>query len=188
MGLFNNTNNYDPYTPQVDRKRLLIVVGLGLGVLVAISLMLMVIFNGGNKDAYMRMLVHQQELQTLTDSSQKRIRSSDLAKINSSAALLLSSDSTALNMQLDKRYGEKTVPADFRKNNQDTTIESKLKQAELLNKFDTTYRNLLIAKINAIVPEAEPLKNEGNREFNVAVQTAIKNLQEIRSQLEALSL
>ena len=191
MDLFNlNQNtNANPYAPQVDRKRLFIMIGLGVGILVIIVVLLMTVFSGGSKDNYLRLLVRQQELQTLTDGSQKRVRSAALAKINSDSTLLLSSDGVALLGQLSKKFGEKNVSSDFRKAEADTTTTDKLKEAELLNKFDVVYRNILLDKINKLIALAEQSKQDiGGKEFTTAIDTFSKNLTSIRTQLQALNL
>jgi hypothetical protein len=189
MNLFNLTENENYNEPRFDRRRLLLMIGGGIAILTIISILLMFFFTDGSKDNLMRIMVKTQELQTLTDASQKRIKSAELAKVNSDANLLLSSDNVALTAQLQKKYSQTGIPADFRKSEADTTTNAALTEAELLNKFDISYRNTLIAKLNSLLPLATQTKNDiGGKEFGGAMDTFIKNLQAIKKQLEALSL
>lgn len=188
MNLFNPTGD-DPYRQPIDRKKLLLVIGLGIGVAIGIALFFMIFFSSSNKDDFQRVVARTQELQTLTDGSQKRVRSAELAKVNSDATLLLSSDATILTTQLQKKFGEKTLSQDIKKAVTDNTIANRLTQAELLNKFDITYRNVLLEKLNQLIPLAEASrKNNGGREFTTIMDTFVKNLKAIRSQLEELNL
>lgn len=188
MNLFNPTNT-DTYRQPVDRKKLLLVIGLGLAVALGIALFLMTFFGSGNKDEFQRVVARAQELQTLTDASVKRIRSSELAKANSDATLLLSSDATALSTQLQKKFNEKTVSNDIKKATADATITTRLSQAELLNKFDVTYRMVLLEKLNQLIPLAEKSRNNnGGKEFRATMDTAVKNFKAIRTQVEAVSV
>jgi hypothetical protein len=185
---FFKSNSNDPYAPAVDRKKVFLVAGVGLALIVAIILFVMSL-GGGAKDTYMSMLVRHQNLLTIIEDSQNRIRSGALAKVNSEAILLFTSDSVALQDQLKKKFSEDKLTDDAKKRAAEPTIEQKLTDAELLDKFDVTYRNLVREQINKLMVAAlEVQDSTGGKTFLEVMDKYVNDLQTIDNQLSELSL
>ena len=179
----------DPYGPQIDRKRVALIFGGGIVLLLLVLFGLISLLTNDHKDEYLRLVAHEQNLSAVVQSSQKRIRSGDLAKVNSDASLLLSTNSVALVDQLQKRFGEKGINSDILKRESDATLDEKLKSAELLDKFDITYRNIIRQKISDLNKEALGLRDAiGGKEFTTTINDFLTDIKTIDNQLKNLSL
>lgn len=191
MSLFtqNQQVNPDPYKNPVDRKRVVIFGGVIAAVVIGAMLFLVSLMIGHPKEDLMTFIAHEEDLQKIIHSSQKRIRSADLAKVNSDADLLLSTASASLRTQLVDRYGEKAPTTDIIKRARDTTVEDTLKQAELLSKFDNTYIKMVRKKLNALIAEARTVKQSvGGDSLNQVVDGVRNDLSTIDNQLNKLNL
>lgn len=179
----------DPYGPQIDRKRVALIFGSGILVLLLVIFAFISLLTNDHKGEYVRMVAHEQNLSSVVQGAQKRIRNGELAKVNSDAGLLLSTNSVALVGQLQKRFGEKGVTADILKQEADATIEEKLKSAELLDKFDITYRNVIRQKISELNKEAVQLRDAiGGKEFTAVIDKLLADIKTIDTQLKDLTL
>ena len=183
------TGFVDPYAPQVDKKRVIIAGSLIGAVLLGLLLLLFTILTGNSKDEYMTMIVHHNNLKSLVAESQKRVKSSDLEKINSDANLQLTTQSVTLTEQLQKKFKAKGVNSSFAKKLADTTTASKLTEAELLDKFDITYRKIVRDKIAQLITEAIKMRDDiGGKEFTQTMNNYIKDMKTLDSRLNELSL
>lgn len=188
FGFKNPDTVPDPYAQPVDRKRIFLVIGLIVAVLLSGFLLFSVLSSSGKGD-FVALIAKVKSLQTVTEDSQKRVRSSELAKINSELSLLLSTDGNAMVIQLQKRFGQEELTSDETKAGIDPALEKKLTDGELLNKFDFTYQNIMRQKIAEMILSAEELKDSiGGKEFNTAMDTFINNLKAVNSQLEKLNV
>ena len=172
-----------------NRTMLYLVIGLGAAMVIALILFVLSVLGGSGRSDITTLTVRADNLQALAEASQKRIKSQDLGSINVDTNLLTSSDSTKLHSILLKKFGIKNVPSNIIKNELDTDSDQKLKDAELLNKFDLAYRQLLRDKIASVLTLARKIQAEtGDKNVNQAVATIITNLTTIDKQLAALSL
>ncbi len=190
MGFFKNTDTTpDPYANPVDRKRIFLVIGLIGAILISVFIILSTVLSGGSKGEFTTLIAKTQSLHKTADESQKRIRNRELAKINSDFTLLLSTDSNAMMQQLQKKFGDKQLSEDSKKQAVDSTLAKKLTDAELLNKFDITYQNIMRQKIGEMLTSAQKVRKDiGGKEFIAVMDTFISNLKTITTQLEKVNL
>lgn len=190
MGFFKNADSVpDPYANPGNRKAKILVIGLIAVVLIGIGTLLVALLGSGGKEEYMALIGKASSLQKTADESQKRIRDRNLAKINSEYTLLLGTDVNAMMQQLQKKFGEKQISENAKKQATDSTIAKKLNDGELLNKFDFAYQNIMRQKIAEMLTSAQKVKNEvGGKDFTAVMDTFINNLKAINKQLEELNL
>lgn len=181
-----NTNPYGPQGPNF-RKIILFSI-LGFIVLVTILLVMNTILSAP-KDSFMVFLGREQFLSETVTGSQKRIRSGDLAKLNSDSTLLLSSDNVALQAQLKQKFHQDKLDDATKKQQTDATVATRLKSAELLDRFDVTYRTILLEKIDQLLATAPGVRDSlGGNDFKTVMNKYISDLRSIENQLDALSL
>ncbi len=190
MGFFKNTDTVpDPYANPVDRKRIFLVIGLIGAILIGVFIVLSTVLGSGSKGEFTTLIAKTQSLHKTADESQKRIRNRELAKINSDFTLLLSTDSNAMMGQLQKKFGDKQLSEDSKKQAVDATLAKKLTDAELLNRFDIAYQNIMRQKIGELLASAQKARKDvGGKEFMAVMDTFISNLKTINTQLEKLNL
>jgi len=181
-----NTNPYGPQGPNFRKIILFSVLGF---ILLVIILLVMNTILSAPKDSFMTFLGREQFLSDTVAGSQKRIRSGDLAKLNSDSTLLLSSDNVALLAQLQKKFNQTKLDDTTKKQQVDATVATSLKSAELLDKFDVTYRNILLEKIDQLLATAPSVRDSlGGNDFKAVMNKYINDLRSIESQLDALNL
>ncbi|MGD8373833.1 MAG: hypothetical protein PVI21_03165 [Candidatus Woesebacteria bacterium] len=187
---FFRSDSLDPYGPTYDRKKIFIAAGLLAAVILG-AIMLILSMGNGSRGAYMSMLARHDALQTTIDDSQKQIKSSALAKVNSDASLLLSSHGLALDEQLKSKFGESKLSDSATKEGDSIIAEitEKLSSASLLDKFDVTYRNIIQQQITLLMNESLDVKNQaGGKTFSADMDSYFNDLKSIDNQLNALSL
>lgn len=183
-----DTNAYpDPYANPPDRKKVILVFALGGALLISLILFALTLFAGDPKGDYMKMLAQHENLVTTVEESQPRIRNTQFSKVNSSAALLLAGDSVTLSEQLKKKFGVDKLGDDAKKRAADPTIAEDLQEAVLLDKFDVTYRNILLIQLNDLILQAAEVQDAaGGKELRAVLDKYIEDLKAIATQLDAL--
>lgn len=142
------------------------------------------LLNGNTKNDLVLLAAKESSFATLANESQKSIRSPDLATANSNAAILLTSDTA----NLLNVTGAKKLDGGLVKQQADTNGE-RLKQALLLDKFDTIYRQVVLEKAGALTTETQTLKGKVNdKKSRVALDQILTNLDSITKQFTAVQL
>lgn len=173
-----------PKTGSNNQMQRLLVIGVIVAVLLGGGLLVFNLLQGSSKNDLTLLAVRENSLLTLANNSTKSIRDPDLATANSDATILLTSDVASIN----SNTGTKKLPDDLVKKEADTNSDN-LKQASLLNRFDTTYRQLVIQKVEALISEAQTVKATlSNKSSLGAVNQTLVNLQSIDKQFSQLQL
>lgn len=163
--------------------RLYIIVGVIVAILLGAGVLLLAITSGNAKTDLNLLAARENSLLTLATSSQKNIQDPDLATANSNATILLTSDvATILNTT-----GTGKLDANLIKQEADTNDDA-LKQASLLAKFDSTYRQIVIDKVTALTTQATNLRNQSNGKTKTALDQVLTNLNSINKQFTQLTL
>lgn len=170
------------------KGRLFKVVGLVFLLLIVLmsAIAIVGLINSGPSNNLASLIVRQQQLQKFIAANQKSIHSSELAKLSAEASLFLTSDSTTLKGQLMSRYGVANISQEITKRETDTTSANKLKAAIQVNKFDSTYADILRDKLAATIELARIVERESGSNLKAAAQQSIKNLQAVDTQLSAV--
>ncbi len=179
-GTYYSTTKSGPGSPM----QRLIIIGAIVAVLIGVGLVVLTTLGSGSKNDITLLAVRENSLLTLANGSTASIRDPDLATANSNATILLTSDVASI----INSTGIKKLPPDLVKKEADTNGSS-LKQASLLNKFDTTYRKLIIQKVEALISEAQTVRGTlSGKSTRDATDQAISNLQSIDKQFTQLQL
>lgn len=153
----------------------LVLIGLGFGVMTLMS-------NNAKSDITL-LAVRENSLLTVASEAQENITSDDLRVANSNATILLQSDVTSI----VSVTGIKKLPDGLVKENVDTSSED-LKQAKLLDKFDSTYISLMLQKVGDLVILAKSTEAKtSTKAYKEQVTKSLHNLQSIQKQFQALS-
>jgi hypothetical protein len=166
------------------KMRQFAVIGIILAVLVGVGLTVMAFLSSNTKNDLVLLAAKNNSFATLTTTSQPKIRSDELSIANSNASILLTSDST----NLVAVSGAKKLDGGLVKQQADTNGE-RLKQAQLLDKFDITYRQIVLDKIAALTTETKTLRGKiGDKKTRAALDQALTNLDSINKQFTQLKL
>jgi len=171
--------------PGNKTQRLIIVVVI-IAVVLGGGLFALTLLNGNSKNDLTLLAVRENSLVAVTGAptNVSNIRNPDLSTANSNATILLTSDVSNLVIN----GGVKQLPGDLVKKEADTNGDN-LKQAALLDKFDITYRQLIMQKVEALIAEAQALRSTLNtKSTKSAVDQSIVNLQAIDKQFTQLKL
>jgi len=159
-----------------------LIIGVIAALLLGIGLTVLNLLGGSSRNDLTLLAVRENSLLTLANDSQKSIRSADLSVANSNATVLLTSDVTTTITQI----GVKKLPDDLVKKEADAHAEE-LKQAGLLNKFDSTYRTIVLGKVSALITQTESLQTTvSSKKDRELVGKILINLQSIEKQFTAL--
>lgn len=164
-------------------KRFLLV-GVIAAAVIGVGLFGLTLLSGNSKNDMTLLAVRENSLLVLATSSEKNIRHPDLSTANSNAMLLLTSDVASIISDT----GIKKLPDDLVKREVDTNTE-RLAQANLLNKFDSTYRQVVLEKIGVLIPQAQTVKNSvSTKKSRELLDKVIVNLQSIQKQFTDVAL
>jgi hypothetical protein len=168
-----------------NKMQRLIAVGIIVAVVLGGGLFALSLLNSNSKNDLVLLAVRENSLLTLTSATTTvgNIRDPDLATANSNATILLTSDIASL----QKISGTKSLPGNLVSQEADTNGDT-LKNADLLNKYDTTYRQIVAQKVQALISEAQELNSKLNKPSQTAVNQVIVNLQSIDKQFTQLQL
>lgn len=164
-----------------SKKTKLLVIGIIIALLAGIGLTVATLFSSSSRNDLTLLGVRENSLLALANESQKNIRNADLSVANSNATVLLTSDVTTLVAEVGK------FPDDLVKKEADTNGEN-LKQASLLNKFDSTYQSLMLDKVAALITQAETLRPNVGKSDQALVDKILVNLKSIEKQFTDLKL
>lgn len=155
---------------------ILVLGGLGFGIMTLLS-------NNAKADITL-LAVKENSLLTVTTAAQENITNDDLRVANSNANILLQSDVTSI----VGVTGIKKLPDGLVKENVDTSSEE-LKEAKLLDKFDSTYAKLMVQKVTDLITLAEAAEAKTDtKTYKEQVTKSLQNLQSIQKQFQALNL
>jgi hypothetical protein len=162
----------------------MIIVGVIVAAVIGLGLFALNLMSGSGKSDMTLLAVRENSLLTLANASDKSIRDPDLATANSNATILLTSDVN--NIIADT--GIKKLPDDLVKKEADTNADT-LKQANLLNKFDTTYHQIVLQKVSALVAQAQTVRTSvTSKKSRAVIDHVITNLQSIEKQFSDVKL
>lgn len=171
--------------PGVSKKIILLIIG---GVLAVIAGAAMLLLRGGDTvgTQLSRAVVRQQQLVDLTAKASSNLQSGDIRKINSDAQLFLASDLAELK-SLMTSAGVKGVSKEVSQTEVDSTTETKLEEARLINRYDTAYVSVLSQKIDS----QQALLNEihaqiGSVKTKQTLSGVYEKLETIQKQLDAV--
>lgn len=170
-------------------RKVLMIVGLFFGVIILLVVVMSIIsaITRGPQDEYSRLISRVDRLSALTQSQQNTIRNNDLRRANSTATMLLLGDSGALSRQLAPAFGIAAVPEEIALSEGETTTEPKLKQANQLGTFDSTYADILRDKIAAAAALAQTVDTSTNNEkIKAVLGKLLEDLTEIDRQLSEI--
>ncbi len=157
--------------------------------LIGLFLFVITLFSGSSKDDLKIMMAHHENLRTVVDESQSKIINGDLSKSSSDINLWLTSQTTALNSQLQKKFGEKKVSAETIKKYADASIETTLEEAEQLSRFDEAYQKLLLEKLGSLKTEAQNVKSSvGGKEFSAVIDAYISEITLLYNNIDKIEL
>lgn len=159
-----------------------IIIGLILAVLLGGAMLLLSLSSNSAKSDINLLAARENSLMTLTTGSQSKIRSADLATANSNASILLASD---VNTLLGASGTDK-LDSDLIKQEADTNSD-KLEQSSLLNKFDETYRQIVIDKTATMITQATKLRDQSSGSSKTALDQVLTNIQSINKQFTQAS-
>jgi hypothetical protein len=180
--------NYGTYYSSQSAKKGIpksaLIIGLVLAVILGGGMLVLTLNSSSSRNDITLLAVRENSLLALANTSQKSIRDADLSTANSNATLLLQSDVSTMVIDTDI----KKLPDDLVKKEADTHADA-LKQASLLSKFDTTYRQIVLDKVSALVTQAQTVRtNTSGKKSRAVVDQVIKNLQSIDKQFTALTI
>jgi hypothetical protein len=171
-----------PNKPGIPKPAL--IIGLVLAVVLGGGMLFLTLTSANSRNDITLLAVRENSLLALANTAQKSIRDPDLSTANSNATLLLQSDVASMVIDTDI----KKLPDDLVKKEADTHTDA-LKQASLLNKFDSTYRQLVLEKVSAIVVQAQTVRtNTSSKKSRAVIDQAIENLQSIDKQFTDLTI
>jgi hypothetical protein len=157
---------------------IIVMAGLG-GILFFLSTL-----GGSYKNDVTLLAARENSLLQLANTSQKSIRSDTLATANSNAAILLASDASSIVTST----GIKKLPENLVKQEADTNAD-KLKQALLLDKFDITYRKVVLDKVANLITQAKLVRTAAPSDSNrKQLDGIITNLESINKQFTDITL
>ena len=162
----------------------LLIIGVIAAAVIGTALFALTLLNGNSRNDLTLLAVRENSLLTVANAAQKEIRHPDLSTANSNATVLLTSDVATVVIDT----GIKKLPDDLVKKEADTNGET-LKQASLLNKFDLTYRQIVLTKVAALITQAEALQpSVSNKKSREVLDKIIVNLKSIEKQFTDLAL
>ncbi|HXH26438.1 MAG TPA: hypothetical protein VNG90_00920 [Candidatus Acidoferrum sp.] len=182
-------SNDDPYAPQINTKRILLIAG-AVGLVVVGIIVFVIISSLGNSasGAFMGMLAKQESINKLIMTSQMNIKSDDLAKTNSEAILLFNSDTFSLSDQLSQQFNQSSLSDASVVAAQDSTVDDRLSSAITLGTFDGTYRDVMHQKISDILAVAPTIRNaKSSSTYQAIMDKYINDLKTVDKNLEAIS-
>lgn len=182
---------YTQYGVQSRGNRIFTIVGLVLLILVIISGAFLILnaINSGPKNDFMAMTAQEDNLYIFVAAQRDNVQNQDLHKINADAQILLASSSISLHNTLQVNYGSNLLPDNVVANAQDTTSAGKLKDASLINKFDTVYKGILQDKISNLQVSARSTQREiSDPASSKAIEKLLYSLQTLAKQLNDLAL
>lgn len=182
------TYNKAPKGPLSNRLFLIIGAAFVGIILLAVIFYLFTSLTSGSRNQAAALQLRHSNLQSFVLGNQKSIKNAELAKLNSDLGILLSSDAVSLQKQLTATYGTFDVPKEIIAAENDSTSKKKLTEAELINKFDIAYKQILEAKIASNIQLAEQVAASESGAFQVAVKNSIKNLKTITAELDEVTL
>ena len=170
-----------------DKRFLFIIAGAVLAIIIA-AVLLLNTNSGGGKDDIARISARYSSLSKFISSNQNSIKNSNLRTINSNANLLIASDDSTFRAILTGTYGEKAPSKTIVAAEADTS-EPQLKEASLIDRFDTKYLSILEEKLTNTQLLLKKISRENKKaDVQAATETASKNIEDIYKQLETLSL
>lgn len=161
-----------------------LIIGVIAAAVIGTALFALTLLNGNSRNDLTLLAVRENSLLVLANASQKEIRHPDLSTANSNATVLMTSDVATVVTDT----GIKKLPDDLVKKEADTNTEA-LKQANLLNKFDLTYRQIVLGKVANLITQAEALQPTiSSKKSRDVVDKIIVNLKSIEKQFTELNL
>jgi len=153
----------------------LVLIGLGFGIMTLLS-------NNAKADSTL-LAVRENSLLNVATDAQENITGDDLRVANSNATILLQSDVTGI----VSATGIKKLPDGLVKQYVDTNGDD-LKQAKLLDKFDSTYTKLMLQKVSELITLAQTTETKTTvKEYKAEVTKSLNNLKSIQKQFQALN-
>jgi len=160
--------------------RILILVGGVVAVIIFIFIAFQFIssLTSGPKKELEQLAARQQALAGFTAEYQANISDSKLAKANSEAIVLSTSDSASIVGQTGTEVSEDALALEL-----DTTSAALLSTARQNGRFNDEYRKILQSKIAASLQLAQSLQQKTSDELNIALQQVVANLKSIDNEL-----
>lgn len=178
---------YNKKSFRLDRRLLMFgVLGLIVLVFIAVGFMLVTALTSAPRDDLARLVARESQLQKFVATAQATINNDELSKINSSANLLLLSDTVALKKALAVNFGINEPTAEITAAETDKTSAIKLKEASLVSKYDEVYLELLRAKIAATQELAKKIEAGAGANLKITLQQIVANLASVDEQLAVL--
>lgn len=180
-----------PQKQKLDKKSLLMLALLIGGVLVLVVSFLVFISNhsGGPKADMQTLTIRMQNLQKISESSQKNIKSSELRGINSNLKSFLSNANRDIAEPLAaNKIDIKKLDKNLAAKEKTDTLAADLEDARLNAAFDDTYAREMSFKLATLSILMESIyKTSSSKSMKEFLVTTDDNLQPIKTKLEAFN-
>ncbi|HEX7484377.1 MAG TPA: hypothetical protein VF281_04490 [Candidatus Saccharimonadales bacterium] len=177
-----------PQKQKLDKKSLLLLALLIGGVLMIVVSFLVFISNhsGGPKADMQTLAIRMQNLQKISESSQKNIKSSELRGINSNLKSFLSNANRDIAEPLTaNKVDIKKLDKNLVAKEKTDTLAADLEDARLNAQFDDTYAREMSFKLTTLSILMETIyKTSGSKSMKEFLVATDDNLQPIKTKLE----
>lgn len=173
-----------------SKKSTFVVIGGIVAVLVVVLALLGVVLNRPGPEADVsRLAAKMNVLVNVANDARKEVQNAELNKINTNARLLFTTDKNNLAEILKDVYELNGVLPESAQAEVDPTIETRLEEAKLLNKYDIQYRAIMQEKITSAISAAQKAKRASrSKSADAAIESTLTNLKTIQQQLDATEL
>lgn len=173
-----------PKKPGVRGKLFPIVIVAGLIAVLIVGLLAVLSAGGGNQNDMARLAAKLKTLQTVTDSSQKNIKSSSLRSINGNLSLFLTNTSrdVVAPLQANGIDAAKLDPK-VTASEDGSDLKAKLEDARLNAVFDRTYAREMSYQLETLAALLQQIEaNTKSRSYKEFLATTRNQLDPLRQQ------
>ena len=195
MAVFNQQSGlgYGSYSKYESKPRRLPPVPVIVGVIAALFIgVVFVVLNSlasGPKQDFTILAVREGNLQAFITGHQSSIGNADMGKLNAEASLFLGTNSRTLYSELANLYGVSQAPDPIVAAETDTTSAGQRNNAALVNRYDSTYRQIVREKLLNTLTLAQKVQSEtSNQRVSSELTVIIGNLQRADKEYAALGL
>ncbi|MBC7564991.1 hypothetical protein H7100_02035 [Candidatus Saccharibacteria bacterium] len=179
------TDYLNQIAPQAPKKAMfsfgikqILILGLGLVVLVSILAIVVNSFAGGKQEPLERLSASLTSTQTVVDSAQPNLKSSELRSLNSNLKLYMTNTNRDIAAPLlSAGVGGKKISKSIAASESTTDLSARLEDARLNAVFDRTYAREMAYKLGTLMTLMNQIyTSTGNAELKTFLESAYKNL------------
>jgi len=159
--------------------KLFLLVGAALVILVIIAVVIVNIVVGAQKEPLQRLSARLTTTQTVAETSQENLKSSQLRSLNSNLRVYLTNTQRSINTPLvAKGIDIKKIPESVTKKESGSAMSAVLEDARLNNVFDRTYaREMAYHLANTLTLMRQIRQSAGEESLKEFLDDAIVNLE-----------